>query len=148
TMGIAIEEVAHADFNMAMSLFYGFVNSAMVAALPDENERRHWTRAVASGEKLVCGAFTEPGGASDLGAIRLRATADGDGWRLSGEKTSVTVGPHADAAIVLATTDPSLGHKGIMLFLVDLEDPTISKQRFRDPGLHPLGRSGLTFDDT
>jgi cyclohexanecarboxyl-CoA dehydrogenase len=148
TMGLAVEEIARADFNMGMLIFYGIVGAGLAAALADEGERRDWTRGVASGEKIVCGAFTEPGGGSDLAALRLRAMADGDGWRLTGEKTSVTLGPHADAAVVLATTDPTLGTKAIEGFLVDLDDPSIAKQRFRDPGMHPLGRSALTFDGT
>src|SRR5437764_11505346 len=102
TMGIAAEEIARADFNMGMLVFYGIVTSGLVRLLADESERAVWTGAVARGERVVCAGFTEPGGGSDLAAIKLRATPDGDGWRLHGEKTSVTVGPHADAAVVLA----------------------------------------------
>jgi len=148
TMGIAVEEVARADFNLGMYEFYGVLMPETLRSLSDPAERRAWCDAFARGERLACGAFTEPGGGSDLKALRLRAVRDGDGWRLSGEKTSVTIGPHADAAIVLATTDPNLGTRGIRSFFVDLDDPTIARQRFRDPGWRPLGRAALTFDGT
>ena len=148
TVGIAVEEIAHADFNMGMLAFYGVGGAEFAAALEDDEERVRWTRDVVRGERIVCGAFTESGGGSDLRNLRLRAVADGDGWRLHGEKTSVTLGSHADAALVLATTDPALGTRGIEGFLVDLDDPSIAKQRFRDPGMHPLGRAALAFDGT
>ena len=148
TMGIATEEIARADFNMAMLVFYGVVSSRLAERLADERERDVWVRAIASGERVVCAGFTEPGGGSDLAALKLRAVPDGDGWRLHGEKTSVTVGPHSDAIVVLANVDPSAGPRGIHGFLVDLDDPSIAKQRFKDPGIRPLGRSAFGFDGT
>ena len=97
---------------------------------------------------MLCAGFTEPRGGSDLQGLRLRAERDGDGWRLSGEKTSVTTSPHSDAAIILATVDPSRGARGTIILLVDMDDPTISLQKFRDPGFRPQGRAGVTFDAT
>jgi cyclohexanecarboxyl-CoA dehydrogenase len=67
---------------------------------------------------------------------------------LSGEKTSVTLGMHASEAIVVATIDPSLGSKGTRQFLVPLDQPSIHRSRFRDPGFRPLSRAAITFDDT
>jgi cyclohexanecarboxyl-CoA dehydrogenase len=109
TMGIAVEEVARADFNLGMYEFYGVTMPETLRSLADPAERQDWCRAFVRGERLACGAFTEPAGGSDLKALKVRAVRDGDGWRLSGEKTSVTIGPHAHAASVLATTDPTLG---------------------------------------
>ena len=37
---------------------------------------------------------------------------------------------------------------GPIAFLVDLDDATVSRQRFRDPGLRPVGRGAITLDDT
>jgi cyclohexanecarboxyl-CoA dehydrogenase len=65
------------------------------------------------------------------------------GWRLRGEKTSVTGLPAAHMAIVFARSP-----KGPSAFLVDLHDATVSRQRFRDPGLRPVGRGAVTFEDT
>jgi cyclohexanecarboxyl-CoA dehydrogenase len=65
------------------------------------------------------------------------------GWRLRGEKTSVTGLPFAHVAIVFARTD-----SGPSAFLVDLDDESVSRQRFRDPGLRPVGRGSVTFDST
>ena len=148
TMGIAIEELARADFNVSYVAFNSILTGGLVSRLLAADEREEWARAVAHGERVLCAGFTEPRGGSDLQGLRLRAERDGDGWRLTGEKTSVTTSPHSDAAIILATTDPSRGSRGTVILLVDMDDPTISLQKFRDPGFRPQGRAGVTFDGT
>jgi len=55
---------------------------------------------------------------------------------------------HADYAITFATVDPGRGPSGIIGLVVDLDDDTISRQSFADPGFRPLGRGSLTFDET
>ena len=148
TMGIAIEELARADFNVSYVAFNSILTGGLVSRLLPPEERDPWARGIARAERLLCAGFTEPRGGSDLQGLRLRAERDGDGWRLSGEKTSVTTSPHADAAIVLATTDPSKRSRGTVLLLVDMDDPTISLQRFQDPGFRPQGRAAVSFDGT
>jgi len=148
TMGIAIEALAHADFNVSYVAFNSILTGGLVSRLLPPDERAAWAGGIARGERVLCAGFTEPRGGSDLPGLRLRAERDGDGWRLTGEKTSVTTGPHADAAIVLATTDPSRGSRATVLLLVDMDDPSVSLQRFRDPGFRPQGRAGVTFDGT
>ena len=79
--------------------------------------------------KLVSGAWTgtmvltEAGAGSDLGAIRTRATRDGDHYRLTGQKIFITYGDHEMTPniihMVLARTpDAPPGVKGISLFIV------------------------------
>jgi len=48
---------------------------------------------------------------------------EGDGWRLTGEKLWIHNAPVADFALVLARTDPSAGHRGMSIFIVDLDLP-------------------------
>jgi cyclohexanecarboxyl-CoA dehydrogenase len=148
TMGIAIEELARADFNVSYVAFNSILTGGLVSRLLPADERTRWAQGVARGDRVVCAGFTEPRGGSDLQGLRLRAERDGDGWRLTGEKTSVTTSPHSDAAIILATTDASKGSRGTVILLVDMDDPTVSLQKFRDPGFRPQGRAGVTFDGT
>jgi cyclohexanecarboxyl-CoA dehydrogenase len=109
---------------------------------------RDRAQLLASGELLGCLALTEPGAGSDAGALQTRATRVPGGWRLSGEKTSVSMAPHADVSLVFAQTDAGAGTKGIAAFLVGLDDPSVSRQRFRDPGVRPLGRGSISMEDT
>lgn len=76
-----------------------------------------------SGEWTGCMDLTEPQAGSDLAAVRTRAEADGDHYRLFGQKIFITWGEHdvADNIIhlVLARLPGAPeGVKGISLFLV------------------------------
>ena len=146
--GIACEEVAKVDFNLAYMVFGALLPSQIVGHVMDPGTREDWSRAIASGERIVAAGITEPGAGSDNSRMRCRATAVDGGFTLSGEKTSVTLAAHADGAFVFANTDPDAGRRGIGCFLVDLDDPSVSRQTFSDPGFRPLGRGSLTFDDT
>ena len=72
-----------------------------------------------TGEAVGAIAMTEPGAGSDLQAITTSARKSDEGFRISGQKTFITNGQHADVCIVAAKTDPSAGAKGISLFLLD-----------------------------
>ena len=74
---------------------------------------------MAAGEKICAIAMTEPGGGSDLAALKTTAVRDGDDWVLNGSKTFITNGYQADLVIVATRTDPSKGAKGITLFMVE-----------------------------
>jgi cyclohexanecarboxyl-CoA dehydrogenase len=139
--GIAVEEIARADFNAAYLIF----NSTVVGSLVERISplAGQLLPRLVRGELKLCLALTEPGSGSDAAAMSTSATPVPGGWRLRGEKTSVTGLPSADMAIVFARTK-----NGSSAFLVDLDDPTVSRQRFRDPGLRPVGRGAITLDDT
>jgi 3-oxocholest-4-en-26-oyl-CoA dehydrogenase alpha subunit len=67
--------------------------------------------------------YSEPNAGSDAAAMQLKATRDGDGWRLDGQKTWTTSAHFAEWYWVGARTDPDAPkHHGITLFLVPLDD--------------------------
>src|SRR5215203_2310591 len=71
--------------------------------------------------------YSEPDAGSDAAAMQLKATRDGDGWRLNGQKTWTTSAHFAEWYWVGARTDPEAPkHHGITLFLVPLDDPGIT----------------------
>lgn len=73
-----------------------------------------------AGEMHAALAHSEPGSRYDLARVTTTATADGDGWVLSGRKAVVVNAPKADAIIVSARTSGAPGDRdGISLFLVD-----------------------------
>ncbi len=71
---------------------------------PEQKER--WLPGVASGEILLAIGMTEPGGGSDLAALKTTAVRDGDEWVINGSKTFITNGYSADLIVVAARTDP------------------------------------------
>ena len=70
--------------------------------------------------------YSEPDAGSDAASMRLKATRDGDGWRLNGQKTWTTSAHFAEWYWVGARTDPDSKHHGITLFLVPLDHPNIT----------------------
>lgn len=147
TRGIACEQLAAADFNLAYLMFASELAETVVSGLEPEIATP-LASSIAAGEELLAFGLTEPRGGSDASATSVQARSVDGGFRLSGEKTSVTLGMHARYAVIVATADPGAGSRGIRRFLVDLSDGSVSRQRFRDPGFRPLSRASLIFDGT
>jgi alkylation response protein AidB-like acyl-CoA dehydrogenase len=74
---------------------------------------------VADGSLQLACAFGERQARHDLRGVRTRASADGDGWRLRGEKAVVPYGADAGALLVSARTSGEEGEEdGVSLFVV------------------------------
>jgi len=94
-----------------------------IASYGNEEQKRRWLPDCVSGDKILAVAMTEPGAGSDLSAIRTKALKDGDRYILNGSKVFISNGILADLVVVAAKTDPTLGAKGISLFVVERGTP-------------------------
>lgn len=102
----------------------------------------------ARGEKLGCFALSEPGNGSDAAAASCKAVLSGDAYVLNGTKAWVTNGYEADAAIVFATTNLSLGNKGISAFVVPLDSPGVSLGKKEDKlGIRASSTCNIILED-
>jgi alkylation response protein AidB-like acyl-CoA dehydrogenase len=93
------------------------------------------------GSRIGANAISEANAGSDLAALKTRATRDGDGYVIDGEKSFVTNGAVADVFTVYAVTEPGAGYLGISAFLVERESPGVQ------PG-KPFDKLGLTTAQT
>ena len=84
-----------------------------------EEQKRRWLPKMCSGELITAIAMTEPDTGSDLAAVRTTAIREDDSYLLNGQKTFITNGILSDVVIVVAKTNPKLGHKGISLIVVE-----------------------------
>lgn len=109
-----------------------------------DNVREKWIPGVRSGSVISAFALTEPGAGSDAGAIALKADADGDGFRLTGDKIYISNAPHADIYSVFARTDESAGSRGVTAFAVPGDSVGLSGESISMLSPHPIG--SLRFD--
>jgi cyclohexanecarboxyl-CoA dehydrogenase len=144
--GLVVEELAYADFNVANAVIPVLLMSSLIARRGSDAVRDRWLGRLVAGDTYVALALTEPECGSDVTAIRTTATAADDGYVLSGEKTSVTMLSHAEAAIVVARTVRDEKPAGISAFLVPLSAPGIATSPVADTGWQPLGRGVLYLD--
>ena len=135
--------------------------------------KENYLPGICRGELLTAIAVTEPGGGSDVAAIRTRAVRDGDHYVLNGSKMFITNGVMADLFFVAArigSGDREKGdsgkkrHGGISMFLVERSTPGFSVSRkldkmgnrasdtaelafenLRVPAGNLLGREGVGF---
>ncbi|MGE0310116.1 MAG: acyl-CoA dehydrogenase family protein [Lautropia sp.] len=114
----------------------------------DEQKARLLPR-MARGEIIGAIAMSEPGAGSDLQAVKTQARRDADGnYVVSGQKTFITNGWHADLVIVVAKTDPAKGAKGTSLILVERGMPGFERgRRLKKLGLKAQDTSELFFDE-
>ena len=120
-----------------------------VLAYGTEEQKKRWLPGMISGEIVGALAMTEPSGGSDVQAIKTRAIKEGNSYRLSGSKTFITNGQHANLVIVAAKTDPSAGAKGTSLVVVETEGAEgFSRGRNLEKiGCHAADTSELFFDN-
>ena len=98
-----------------------------ILAHGNERLKREFLPKILRNEVEFAVGYSEPDAGSDAASMKLRATRDGDGWRLNGQKTWTTSAHFAEWIWVGARTDPDVAkHFGITLFLVPLDDPGIT----------------------
>ncbi|WP_053207922.1 acyl-CoA dehydrogenase family protein [Jiangella muralis] len=123
---IVIEEIARA---CASSSLIPAVNKLgtmplLLAASPAVKEK--YLPPVAAGEAMFSYGLSEREAGSDTASMTTRAVPDGDGFRLSGQKSWITNAGVSQYYTVMAVTDPDAGSRGITAFVVESTDDGFS----------------------
>ncbi|MCP8967969.1 acyl-CoA dehydrogenase [Ectobacillus ponti] len=113
-----------------------------------EEQKCKYVPKLAAGEMLGAFALTEPGAGSDAGSLKTKAVRNGDHYVVNGSKVFITNGGEADTYILFASTNPSMGTKGISAFIVEKGTTglVIGKDEHK-MGLHGSRTVQLTFED-
>jgi len=114
-----------------------------------EEQKHKFLTPVASGKVEGCYALTESGAGSDAGSLKCRAELQGDKYIVNGTKTFITNGNVAHYCVLAATTDPSLGYKGIINLIVDMKNtPGFHVGKIEEKlGILASGTAELVFED-
>jgi alkylation response protein AidB-like acyl-CoA dehydrogenase len=116
--------------------------------LADEDQAERWLPGMASGASMGAIAMTEPGAGSDLAGIRTTAIRDGDTYVVNGSKTFITNGINSDLVVTAVKTDPTAGHSGMSLLVIEEGMSGFSRGRNLEKiGLHAQDTAELFFED-
>ena len=122
TLSAAIigEELARVDAAIALIVAsHNSLCAAHILNFGSEMQKQKYLPSLARGEKLGAWALTEPGSGSDAAALKTRATLEGEHWVLSGEKQFITQGSTAGVYVIMTSTEPSQGKRGISAFIAE-----------------------------
>ena len=117
-----------------------------ILALGSEAMKRRVAPEVLAGEKIIALAITEPGGGSDVAALRTKAERRGPAYVVNGEKTLITSGMRADY-LTLAVRTGGPGAGGVSLLLVETDRPGITRTPIAKMGWHASDTATIHFDD-
>lgn len=110
--------------------------------------KEKWLPKMVTGEAVGAMGMTEPGGGSDLQAIRTTARRDGDHWVINGRKTFISNAACADIILVAARTNDTPGAKGLSLIAVEANREGYSLGRvLKKVGLKGGDTGEMFFDD-
>ncbi len=144
------KEIALAGLDSSGAPLHSGIVAPYILHYGTEEQKRRWLPKMATGELVGAIAMTEPGTGSDLQGVRTTAKRSGNGYVLSGSKTFITNGQHANLIVVVAKTDPKAGAKGVSLMVVETDDaPGFRRGRkLKKLGMEAADTSELFFEDT
>ncbi|MFV8163125.1 acyl-CoA dehydrogenase family protein [Mycobacterium sp. 134] len=134
------EELARGWMSLAGAMGGHTVVSKLLLQFGTEEQKQKYLPRMATGELRATMALTEPGGGSDLQAMRTVATEDASGYVINGSKTWISNARKAGLVALLCKTDPAAtpAHKGVSILLVEkVPGFTVSKD------LPKLGYKGV-----
>ncbi|MGX9672876.1 acyl-CoA dehydrogenase family protein [Mycobacterium sp. HM-7] len=102
-----------------------------IAAAGDPSQIERYVKPALDGAKIGALAVTEPGGGSDVAALRTSAVRDGDSYIVNGAKTFITSGCRADFVTAAVRTGDH-PHKGVSLLVIDTDSPGFAVTRKLD----------------
>ncbi|MCW5723966.1 MAG: acyl-CoA dehydrogenase family protein [Maricaulaceae bacterium] len=109
--------------------------------------RREFLAPAISGDMVACLGVSEPGGGSDVAAVKTTARSDGDDYVINGTKMWITNGMKADWCCLLANTSDGHPHGNKSLIIVPLNSPGVTRQKIHKIGMHSSDTAQLFFDD-
>ncbi|MGW2119030.1 acyl-CoA dehydrogenase family protein [Streptomyces zhihengii] len=127
---LVTEELARGWMSLAGAMGGHTVVAKLLLHYGTEEQKRRYLPRMATGEIRATMALTEPGGGSDLQAMRTvarRVDGDGDGdggeggYVVDGTKTWITNSRRSGLIALLCKTDPeaSPAHRGVSILLVE-----------------------------
>jgi len=127
---LVLEELSRADAGVGVTVaVHTSAVTLPILGFGTDEQRSRYVPPLARGEAIGAFALTEPEAGSDAGSLRTAATADGDGWTITGSKQWITNGGFDGTVLVFARTDPETpGPKGVSAFILDGDQVRVTRE--------------------
>ncbi|WP_280268366.1 acyl-CoA dehydrogenase family protein [Nocardia wallacei] len=141
-----LEEIAARWAAVAVAVSVHSLSCYPLLAFGTEEQRQRWLPEMLGGSTIGAYSLSEPQAGSDAAALTCKATATGDGYRITGTKAWITHGGRADFYTLFARTGE--GSRGISCFLVDSGTPGLSFGKPEEKmGLAAVPTTTAHYDD-
>jgi alkylation response protein AidB-like acyl-CoA dehydrogenase len=146
---MAVEELSYAD--IAIGNQVGGQSFPFVAKLVQhgtQRQKEEFLRPLLRGDHYSALLFSEPHAGSDLSTVRTTAVKRGDKWIINGSKVLISGGDTSGVALLLASTNPAAGKKGLTTFLIRPHQPGYNIiRREKKLGLRAMDNCQISLDD-
>ncbi|MGC8605473.1 MAG: glutaryl-CoA dehydrogenase Acd [Desulfomonilaceae bacterium] len=130
---IVTEEIGRASGSLRVAFNMQTMGTAMsILKWGSEELKKKYIPALMSAEILGCFGITEPDAGSDTAAMASTAVRDGNEYVLNGRKMWITWSPVADMSVMFAMTDKKAKHKGMSVFVLDMDTRGVSTKTIKD----------------
>lgn len=109
--------------------------------------KKAWLAPTIAGEMVACLGVSEPGGGSDVSAVRTTARRDGGDFVITGTKMWITNGMKADWCCLLANTSDGPVHRNKSLIVVPMDAKGISRQKIHKIGMNSSDTAQIFLDE-
>ncbi|MEN8222041.1 MAG: acyl-CoA dehydrogenase family protein [Acidobacteriota bacterium] len=145
---LGIEELSRGDGGIGVTFAAHTITSKGIILYGNEEQKKKYLPGIADGKLFTAFALTEPGAGSDAASLKTKAVKKGDSYVINGTKQFITSGEIADIHLVVASTDPEKGYKGLTAFIVEKGAPGFSVGKKEDKmGIRSSVTNELIFDD-
>ncbi|BEQ13788.1 acyl-CoA dehydrogenase family protein [Desulfoferula mesophila] len=140
---LIVEQMARVDLGITQAIESAAFGSQNIAFFGTEEQKQKYLPALAAGEAIAAGAYTEPDAGTDIASARTKAVAEGDEWVITGNKMFITNGTVCDYMAVFCLTDPEAAspHQRHSLIMVESDRPGVVATPIK-------GKMGLRASDT
>jgi alkylation response protein AidB-like acyl-CoA dehydrogenase len=129
---IFFEELGRAGAPLPANVLGLLLAGPTIMLWGSEGQKERYLAPILSGQEIWCQGFSEPDAGSDLAAVKTRAVAEADGWRISGQKVWTSIAQHSKWCMLLARTDAQAAkHRGLTYFLLDMEQEGVTVRPLR-----------------
>ena len=138
------------DSSIGSAIALASFASECILRFGSDDLKQRFLPAVAEGEMLSSGAFTEPDHGSDITSLDTTAVRDGDEWVINGTKTFITNGGMAGFYCTMCQTDDEVkpSYRGISLILVEAEREGLTATDLGDKmGIHMMSTAEVNYKD-